>query len=64
MKKGIRADMSLEKETIDTPFGVDYYLWFPVKDHTAATQKQLKVGVDLIDNLIKNKINIFIFDFD
>ena len=40
LKKGIKADISLEKEKIDAPFGVDYYLWLPVKDHTAPSLKQ------------------------
>ena len=35
MKKGIRADISLEEERIDAPFGANYYFWLPTKDHTA-----------------------------
>jgi protein-tyrosine phosphatase len=60
LKKGITADISLEKERIDAPFGVDYYLWLPVKDHTAPTQKQLIMGVDFIEDLIKNKIKVYV----
>ena len=60
LKKGIKADISLEKERIDAPFGVDYYLWLPVTDHTAPSQKQLITGVNFIENLIKNKIKIYI----
>ncbi len=60
LKKGIKADISLEKERIDAPFGVDYYLWLPVKDHTAPSQKQLTLGVNFIANLIKNKIKVYI----
>ncbi|MBI2670779.1 hypothetical protein HYX18_02285 [Candidatus Woesearchaeota archaeon] len=39
IKKGIEADISLEYESIDAPFGAKYFLWLPVKDHTAPTQK-------------------------
>jgi len=60
LNKGIRADISLEGEKIDAPFGVDYYLWLPVKDHTAPSQKQLRAGVAFIENLIKNKVKIYI----
>ena len=60
LSKGIKADISLEKERLDAPFGVDYYLWLPVKDHTAPTQKQLMIGVNFIENLIKNKIKVYI----
>ncbi len=60
LRKGIKADISLEKERIDAPFGVDYYLWLPVKDHTAPSQKQLTLGVNFIANLIKNKIKVYI----
>ena len=60
LNKGIKADISLEKERIDAPFGVDYYLWLPVKDHTAPTLKQLKIGAKFIDNLTANKIKAYI----
>lgn len=60
LKKGINADISLEKEKMDQPFGVKYYLWLPVKDHNAPTQKQLEVGVNLIENLVKNNIKVYI----
>ncbi|MEE9525957.1 MAG: dual specificity protein phosphatase family protein [Candidatus Woesearchaeota archaeon] len=60
LKKGVKADISLEGEKIDAPFGVDYYLWLPTKDHTAPSQKQLKAGVDFINSLIKNKVKVYV----
>jgi protein-tyrosine phosphatase len=60
LKKGIEADISLEGENQDKPFGVKYYLWLPVKDHAAPTQKQLTIGTDFIESLIKNNIKIYI----
>lgn len=45
LKKGVRADISLEAGRLDAPFGVEYYLWLPTRDHTSPSQKQLAVGV-------------------
>lgn len=39
LKKGIKADISLEEVKIDQPFGVKFYLWLPTKDHKAPTFK-------------------------
>ena len=60
LKKGITADISLEKEKQDHPTGVEYYLWLPTKNHLAPTQKQLTIGVSFIEDLIKNKIKIYV----
>lgn len=60
LKKGIKADISLEGEKQDQAKGVEFYLWLPTKDHTAPTQKQLNVGVALINSLISQKIKIYI----
>lgn len=60
LKQGIEADISLERERLDTPFGVKYFLWLPVKDHTAPTQSQLKVGVYTIKSLVENNIKIYV----
>lgn len=60
IKKGIMADISLEKEKLDHPFGVDYYLWLPTKDHKAPTFKQLSLGANFIAHLVKNKIKVYV----
>lgn len=60
VKEKIKADVSLEAELIDSPYGVEYYLWIPVKDHHSPTQKQLEIGVNFIDNLVKDKIKVFV----
>ena len=59
-RKGIRADISLEAERIDHPWGVDYYLWLPTKNHYAPTQKQLSAGVNAIKHLIKNNLKVYV----
>lgn len=60
LKEGIEADISLEEIRIDAPFGVKYYLWLPVKDHTAPTLLQFQIGVATINQLVKAKKRIYI----
>ena len=60
IKNGIEADISLEYENIDAPFGAKYFLWLPVKDHTAPTQKQLLIGARILKDFSKNKIKVYV----
>jgi protein-tyrosine phosphatase len=60
LKEGIEADISLEEKRIDTPFGVKYYLWLPVKEHSAPTLLQLKIGVETIEQLVKAKKKVYV----
>ena len=60
LKKGIRATISLEKEKLDQPHGVDYFLWLPVTDGTAPTQEQLLIGAQAIRNFVDSKIKVYV----
>jgi protein-tyrosine phosphatase len=60
IKKRIKADISLEEEKIDHPKGAEYYLWIPTKNKTPPTQKQLLLGSDFINQLVKNKIKLYV----
>lgn len=60
LDKGVTANISLEYEKIDNPEGVDYFLWLPTKDRTAPTFKQLVVGVNAIETLIKQDEIVYI----
>lgn len=60
LKKGIRADVSLEREKLDQPAGVRYFIWLPVADHKAPTQKQLLIGAKLIKDFVDNKIKVYV----
>ncbi|MBI2449036.1 dual specificity protein phosphatase family protein [Candidatus Pacearchaeota archaeon] len=60
LSKGITADISLEEIRLDHPFGVDYYLWLPTKDHKAPTMKQMIIGTYFIKWLIENDIKVYI----
>ena len=49
---GISANISLEDERIDAPFGVDFYLWIPVKNHTPPTPDQFEFGVSALQKMV------------
>ena len=59
-KEGITADISLEEERIDTPFGVEFYVWIPIKNHIAPTQDQLDFGVSTLEKLVSLKKKIYV----
>ena len=50
---GITSDISLEENRVDTPFGVESYLWLPTKDHTPPSADQLQLGARYIKNLVE-----------
>lgn len=52
VKEGISADISLEQERVDAPFGVAFYLWLPVKNHEPPAPAQLAFGVAALEKLI------------
>ncbi len=60
LKAGIRADISLEKERLDTPFGVDFFLWLPVADYEPPSQEQLLIGVRTLKELVDNNIKVYV----
>lgn len=59
-QEGIEADISLEAEQVDAPFGVQFYLWLPVVDHTAPTPEQLEVGVTILKTLVTLKKKVYV----
>lgn len=52
--------MSLEAEEIDSPFGVDFFTWIPVNDHTPPTMDQLEFGVSTLTKLIQMNKKIYV----
>ncbi|MBI2552758.1 dual specificity protein phosphatase family protein [Candidatus Uhrbacteria bacterium] len=60
LAKKIRADISLEKNRLDAPFGVDYYLWLPVADHKAPTARQLELGIAMLRFCAQNRIPVYV----
>lgn len=59
LKKGIRADISLEEKRVDAPFGVNSYLWLPTADHESPSLDQLKLGVEHLKVLVSEKTKIY-----
>lgn len=50
-EEGITADISLEEDRLDAPFGVDFYVWIPVQNHTAPKREKLEFGVSILEKL-------------
>ena len=59
-KEGITADISLEEDRLDAPFGVDFYIWIPVKNHTAPKPDQLEFGVLVLKKLISMQKKVYV----
>lgn len=59
-KEGITVDISLEEERLDFPLGVDFYIWMPVKDHTAPKPEQLEFGVYILEKLVAMGKKIYV----
>lgn len=59
-KEGITADISLEEERMDAPFGVDFYVWIPIKDRSAPTQDQLDFEVSVLEKLVAMKKKVYV----
>lgn len=57
--EGITADISLEEDRLDAPFGVEFYVWIPVKNHTAPTPDQLKFGVSVLEKIVSMQKKVY-----
>jgi len=60
LKDGVRADISLEHERLDAPFGVDFFLWLPVVDYEPPSREQLLIGARTIKELVDNNIKVYV----
>lgn len=59
-KEGIAADISLEEERLDQPFGVESYLWLPTKDHTPPSPEQLELGAFALERLVAQGKKVYV----
>lgn len=59
-KEGITADISLEEQKIDQPFGVEVYLWLPTPDHFPLEPERLAVGVATLEKLVAQKKKVYV----
>ncbi|MEO8638012.1 MAG: dual specificity protein phosphatase family protein [Candidatus Taylorbacteria bacterium] len=60
LSKNVQADISLEKDKIDAPAGVSYFLWLPTENDRAPTPDALSLGVQVLEFLINRKIKVYI----
>lgn len=60
LKDGVTTDISLEEERIDAPFGVEFFVWIPVKNHTAPTETQLDFGVTTLEKIVAMKKKVYV----
>lgn len=60
MSKGIEVDISLEDSRVDSPFGVEGYLWIPVEDNVPPTPYQFEVGTSMIKKSLDDGKKIYI----
>jgi len=59
-REGITSEISLEENRVDAPFGVDFYIWMPVRNHTAPKHNQLEFGVSTLEKLISMKRRVYV----
>ncbi|MBI2637265.1 MAG: dual specificity protein phosphatase family protein [Candidatus Sungbacteria bacterium] len=52
IEDGVSTDISLEEDRLDAPFGVEFYVWIPVKNHIAPTKDQLEFGVSVLEKIV------------
>jgi hypothetical protein len=60
LAKGYAADISLEKERLDAPFGASFFLWLPTVDHSPPTLDQLSVGTSTLHHLIEADVRTYV----
>lgn len=59
-KDGVSTVISMEEKRIDAPFGVEFYVWIPVKNHTAPTKDQLEFGVSVLEKIIAMHKKVYV----
>ncbi|PIR05147.1 MAG: hypothetical protein COV57_00685 [Candidatus Liptonbacteria bacterium CG11_big_fil_rev_8_21_14_0_20_35_14] len=60
LDKGITADISLEADKLDLPFGVESYLWLPTPNNQISKPNQLDLGVRHIEQLVNQNRKIYV----
>lgn len=60
LNKGITADMSLEEERVDQPFGVEFFFWLPTEDELPSSEDQFTLGVSILKKCVELKRKIYV----
>ena len=59
-KEGITADVSLEEDRLDAPFGGGFYVWVPANNHTPPTPDQLEFGVSTLKKFVQMGKKVYV----
>jgi protein-tyrosine phosphatase len=59
-KEGVSADISLEADNIDSPYGVDMYLWLPTKDLTPPSSDAFSLGITALAKLVDQRRKVYV----
>lgn len=59
-RKGILADISLEKARLDAPYGIHYYLWLPTANGKAPSPYQMELGVKMLEFCVRHRIAVYV----
>lgn len=60
LRRGVVADISLEQERLDAPWGVRYFLWLPTPDGNPPHADQLWLGVRAISDLECYGVKVYV----
>jgi protein-tyrosine phosphatase len=60
ISKGISADISLEAERLDEPYGVKYFFWFPWVEDEAPPMDLVETAMGVLDVLGKNNVKTYV----
>lgn len=60
LKKNVEADISLEEDKLDAPFGINFYVWIPVKNHTAPRKDQFEFGISVLEKLVSMGKKVYV----
>lgn len=60
LKEGVTADISLEGELVDHPYGVASYVWLPTPDHQPPTRAAVDIGAAALQKMLDNGQRVFI----
>lgn len=57
---GFQADISLEVDRIDAPYGVKFFLWLPTKNNTAPSPEQFELGMKTLKHFEDKSIKVYV----
>lgn len=60
LDKDVTCDISMEKERLDNPYGVDCFLWLPTVDHTPPSMHNTLVGLEALQEILRQGRKVYI----